>query len=115
MALYFDNVNIYSMAMGLFPAEQADVNTLYHREGAQTATIKCLQIWKEHNPSRATYRGLLDIVLGLGKGDTADHICRQMTQRKLIHIYVSVYPPFLSRKQLHEYNYLIAYNYPKVD
>ena len=44
--------------MGLTRAEQADVNMLYHREGTQTAMMKCFQIWKQHNPAQATYRAL---------------------------------------------------------
>ena len=85
MASCFDNkVTQYSSAMGLPPAEQADVNMLYQREGTQTAMMKCLQIWKQHNPSRATYRALLDIALSLGKGDTAHQICQQLIQRKHI-------------------------------
>ncbi len=82
MALCFDDVELYSSAMELAPAEQADVNMLYHREGTQTAVMKCLKIWKQHDPSRATCRALLDIVLRLGKGDTADRICQQLTQRE---------------------------------
>ncbi len=82
LALCFDNVELYSSSMGLPPAEQADVNMLYHREGTQTAMMKCLKIWKQHNPYQATYRALLNIVLGLKKGDTAHQICQQLTPRK---------------------------------
>ncbi len=35
MTEYFDGVKIYSRAMGLTPAEQADVNKLYCYEGTQ--------------------------------------------------------------------------------
>ncbi len=69
--------------MRLPPAEQADVNMLYHREGTQTAMMKYLKVWKQHNSSRATYRALLDIVLRLGKGDTAEKICQQLTVSKV--------------------------------
>ncbi len=79
MALCFDCVSIYSNAMGLAPAEQADVNRLYHSEGTQTAMVKCLKFWKQRNPSQATYNALLDIVLGVGKGDTAHQICQRLT------------------------------------
>ncbi len=79
MALHFDYVEMYSIAMGLLPAERADVNMLYHREGNQAAMMKCLNVWRQHDPSRATYRALLDIALSLGKGDTADKICQQLT------------------------------------
>ncbi len=81
MALCFDDVELYSSAMGLAIAERADVN---QSRGTVTAMMKCLQIWKEHNPLQATYRALLDIVLRLGKVDTADQICQQLTQREYI-------------------------------
>ncbi|XP_064384730.1 uncharacterized protein LOC135333658 [Halichondria panicea] len=77
LALCFDDVELYSSAMGLAIAEQADVN---QSRGTQAAMMKCLQIWKQHNPSQATYRALLDIALRLGKGDTAHQICQQLTQ-----------------------------------
>ncbi|XP_064384149.1 uncharacterized protein LOC135333169 [Halichondria panicea] len=77
LALFFDDVELYSSAMGLAIAEQADVN---QSRGTQAAMMKCLQIWKQHNPSQATYRALLDIALRLGKGDTAHQICQQLTQ-----------------------------------
>ncbi len=82
----FDNVVLYSSAMGLTPAEKADVKELRHADEIQVAMMKCLQIWKRHNPYLATYRALLDIVLRLGKGDTAHQICQQLThmQRKYI-------------------------------
>ncbi len=90
LALCFDDVELYSSSMRLPPAEQADVNMLYHREGTQTAMMKYLKVWKQHNSSRATYRALLDIVLGLEKGDTAHQICQQLTPRKYMYmIYVS--------------------------
>ncbi len=105
VAIYFDDVSIYSSAMRLAPAEQADVIRLYHSEGTQSAMMKCLKVWKQHNSSRATYRALLDIVLILGKRDTADKICQQLTQRK--YMCISAPPPFPlpSRKQLSSYIY----------
>ena len=78
LALHFDDVIIYLDAMQLVPTEQADVNRLRYSEGTQTAMIKCLQFWKDRDPSRATYRALLDIVLILEKEDTADKICQQL-------------------------------------
>ena len=103
LALYFDDVSIYSSAMGLAPAEQADMNRLYHSEGTQTAMMKCLRVWKQHDPLRATYRGLLDIVLILGKGDTADKICQLLKSvSNCKYMCISAPPPFPlpSRKQL---------------
>ncbi len=82
LALCFDNVEMYSIVMGLTPAEQAGVRRLYRSEGTQAAMMKCLQVWKQHNPSQATYRALLDIV---GKRDTAHKIHQQLTQRKYMY------------------------------
>ncbi|XP_064389434.1 uncharacterized protein LOC135337431 isoform X3 [Halichondria panicea] len=84
LAIYFDDVEIYSNVMELASAEQADVKRLCHSEGTRAAMVKCLKIWKEHNSSQATYRALLDIALSLGKGDTADKICRQLTQYRTL-------------------------------
>ncbi len=92
MALHFDDVEMYSIAMKLASAEQADVKGLNNSEGSRAAMIKCLKTWKQHNSSRATYRALLDIALSLRKGDTADKICRQLTQRK--YMCISAPPPF---------------------
>ena len=96
MALHFDDVEMYSIAMGLAIAEQADVK---ESRGNQAAMLKCLQVWKERDPFQATYRALLDIVLRLGKGETADKICQQLSQRK--YMCISDPPPFPlpSRKQ----------------
>ncbi len=49
LAIYFDDVEIYSNVMELASAEQADVKRLYHSEGTRAAMMKCLKIWKEHN------------------------------------------------------------------
>ncbi len=100
MALNFDNVEMYSTAMGLAIAEQADVKKVYHCEGTQAAMMKCLKIWKERDPFQASYRALLDIALRLEKGETADKICQQLTQRK--YMYMSAPPPLppSSRKYL---------------
>ncbi|XP_064389124.1 uncharacterized protein LOC135337147 [Halichondria panicea] len=84
MALNFDDVEMYSTAMGLAIAKQADVKKVYHCEGTQAAMMKCLQVWKERDSFQATYRALLDIALSLGKGDTADKICHQLTQHRTL-------------------------------
>ncbi|XP_064398786.1 uncharacterized protein LOC135345289 isoform X4 [Halichondria panicea] len=77
---YFDGVMIYSKSMGLTPAEQADVNMLFYREGTQVAMIKCFTFWKTHNPYAATYRALLELLLKLRKEKIADEICQHFTQ-----------------------------------
>ncbi len=74
----FDGVALYSRAMGLSPAEQGDVDQLYHKNGIRVAMMECLKLWWKRNPSKATYRALLTLlVLDLGKVDTAEYICRR--------------------------------------
>ncbi len=84
LAEYFDGVEIYSNAMGLTRAEQADVNELFHKRGTQVAMTECLTIWKQHNPYAATYRALLELLLRLRKEKIADEICQHLTQCECI-------------------------------
>ena len=80
LAEYFYGVKIYSNAMGLTRAEQADVNELFHKRGTQVAMTECLTVWKQHNPYAATYRALLELLLRLRKEKIADEICQHLTQ-----------------------------------
>ncbi len=80
----FDNVELYSSAMELTTAEEANARRV---DGNQTAIMKCLQIWKQRNPSQATYRAILDIARRLGNRDTADQICQQFTRRKYMYMH----------------------------
>ncbi len=69
LAEYFDGVILYSSSMGLSPAEQADINELYHKEGTQVAMTKCLILWKKHSPFpfAATYKALLELFTEIEK------------------------------------------------
>ncbi len=80
LAEYFDGVRIYSSAMGLTPAEQADVKDLSHSKGTQVAMTECLILWKRHDPFTATYRALLEFLLRLRKEKTAEQVCQHLTQ-----------------------------------
>ncbi len=71
--------------MGLTGTEQSDVIALYHREGTQAAMMKCVLFWKTHiNPYTATYRALLELLLGLRKEKIADLICQHLTDCEYI-------------------------------
>ena len=74
LAQYFDNVEYYLSFLGLSPAEQTDVRREV-LEGNQIAVNKCLLLWKKHNPSKATLRILLEILLSLKKGEIASNVC----------------------------------------
>ena len=75
LAKHFDNVELYLMVFELTTAEQADVKIIVHVHGNQEAMAKCLSLWRKHNPSTATLRALLDILLRLGREEIATKVC----------------------------------------
>ena len=88
LAGYFDDVELYLDCFGLTPGEQTTVNEKKHSSGNHVAMIKCLTIWRTTNPKAATFRALLEIVLGLQKGEIARQICQYLRapSLKLLHI-----------------------------
>ena len=75
LAKYFDGVECYLYSFQLTPAEQADVRNLGFKKGTQIAINHCLCLWRRLNPSTATVRRLLEILLSLGKEDIASKVC----------------------------------------
>ena len=96
LAEYFDGVKIYSSAMGLTPAQQADVNRLYCNEGTQVAMTECLILWKRHDPFAATYKALLELLLRLRKDEIADDICQHLSQCEYYIMYTYLYACLLA-------------------
>ena len=80
LARYFDNVEYYLSVLGLSSSEQTDVRRKVS-EGTQIAMNHCLLLWKQHNPSIATLRTLLDILLGLKKEEIATDVCSYFCPR----------------------------------
>ena len=82
MKLWTQIFLFWPSSMGLSPAEQADINELYHKEGTQVAMTKCLILWKKHSPFpfAATYKALLELLLRLKKERIAFEICQHLTQ-----------------------------------
>ena len=75
LAQHFDNVELYLRVFELTTAEQANVRRMVHVHGNQIAMAECLSLWRRHNPSTATLRALLDILLRLRKEEIASKIC----------------------------------------
>ena len=73
---------------GLNASEQQDVRTAAALHNTQTAMSEALRLWKNHDPDGATFRALVEIVLGLGKQDLALHICT-MCGKVRIHLNLS--------------------------
>ena len=78
LAGYFDNVEYYVSALDLSPAERTDVRKKSYTDGTQIAMSHCLSLWRQHNPSTATLRTLLDILLSLKKDEIALKVCNYL-------------------------------------
>ena len=75
LAEHFDNVELYLRVMELTRGEQIDVKDKAHAQGNQIAMAECLSLWRRHNPSTATLRTLLEILLSLKKEEIASNVC----------------------------------------
>ncbi|XP_064385034.1 uncharacterized protein LOC135333939 isoform X4 [Halichondria panicea] len=74
LACYFDNVKMYSLALGLTPAQQTDVRQIKVLEDTQTAMMECLSLWQRSNPAAATYRTLLKLLVRMRKHEIANKV-----------------------------------------
>ena len=75
MAEKFDQVELYVRAFGLVVMDQLDVRQYAKEYDDATAICECLSYWKQQNPSGATIKALLDVLLRLGKKQVAQSIC----------------------------------------
>ncbi|XP_064400962.1 uncharacterized protein LOC135347051 isoform X4 [Halichondria panicea] len=62
--------------LNLTPADLGDVTDVTRRYGNQAGVAHALRAWQRVNPSRATFRALVEIAIRLRRGDTATDICR---------------------------------------
>ncbi|XP_064395830.1 uncharacterized protein LOC135342893 isoform X2 [Halichondria panicea] len=62
--------------LNLTPADLSDLTDVTRRYGNQAGVAHALRVWQRVNPSRATFRALVEIAIGLRRGDTATDICR---------------------------------------
>ncbi len=62
--------------LDLTPANLDDVTDVTRRYGNQAGVAHALRMWRRVNPSRATFRALVEVAIGLRRGDTATDICR---------------------------------------
>ena len=65
----------------LTPADRGDVTDFTRRFGNQAGVAHALRVWQRVNPSRATFRTLVEIAIGLKRGDTASDICRFIVKK----------------------------------
>ena len=76
LAEHFDNVEHYLRVFGLTTAQKANVRRMVHVHDNQIAMAECLSLWRQRNPSTATLRTLLEILLSLRKGEIASNVCK---------------------------------------
>ncbi|XP_064400836.1 uncharacterized protein LOC135346990 isoform X1 [Halichondria panicea] len=62
--------------LNLNSADRDGVTDVTRRCSNQAGVAHALRVWQRVNPSRATFRALVEITIGLRRGDTATDICR---------------------------------------
>ncbi len=62
--------------LSLPPASLGELTDVTRCYGNQAGVAHALRAWRRVNPSRATFRALVEITIGLRRGDTATDICR---------------------------------------
>ena len=72
----FDDFETYMDALGLAHHQQTDIRDFQFRRGTKIAMAEALKYWYEPNPSNATYRALLKILLKLKKASVAAEVCK---------------------------------------
>ncbi len=90
VAMHFDNVEFYLNPLKLTGNEKADVKRDAFVKGNQVAVINCLSIWRDHEPSGATFRALIRILLDLRKEEIATRICQYLVNCyvRLLHSFI---------------------------
>ena len=71
LAENFDTVTGLVEKLNLTPANCGDVKRATNTEGTQAGVAKALKLWRKMDPSKATYKSLLEIAESLGRRDTA--------------------------------------------
>ena len=71
----FDSMSALLTKLSLSPAEATIVNRTAGKQGNQAGIAHALRLWRNANPSKATYRTLLEIAESLRR-DTTSQICK---------------------------------------
>ncbi len=80
LADFFDDPMNYVEKLGLSRADSSDVRQA-KIDGTQTAMCLALTKWRDHNPSAATFRALLKILMELRKEHVAKDICDYISDK----------------------------------
>ena len=80
----FDSMSALLTKLSLTSAEATMVNRTADKKGTQAGIAHALRLWRNANPSKATYRTLLEIAESLRR-DTTSQIC------KYYHVHVDTF------------------------
>ena len=81
LAENFDTVTGLAEKLNLTPAKCGDVKRALDNEGTQAGVAMALKLWRRMDPSKATYRSLLEIVESLGRKDTTALIRKLISEK----------------------------------
>ena len=78
LAPYFRDVETLSEQLGLTPADLQNAKNASLQFDVQTGVKKALTLWRRADPSAATYRALVEIVLRMGENGVpiATEVCK---------------------------------------
>ena len=80
LGIYFDTLSGLLEKLNLKPAERADVNKTADRDGIQAGVAHALRLWHRVDPSRATFRNLVEILVTLRRMDIAAQVCKYIVE-----------------------------------
>ena len=77
---YFDTLFGFIERLNLTPAERTNVNRTADREGIEAGVAHALRLWRRVDPSRATFRILVKILVDMRRRDIAVQICKYIVE-----------------------------------
>ena len=92
ISTHFDDFENYIHRLKLTGNEQADVKKISQVSGNQVTVINCLSIWRGHEPSEATFRALIRILLDLRKEEIATKICQYLKEQVYYYAVINCIP-----------------------
>ena len=78
-------VEIYLDKLGLHSTQQTDIKDIAYKHGTIQAMTKALKLWRQPDPSVATFGALLEILLDLKREDVAVRVCQYITEEVTKH------------------------------
>ena len=78
LASYFDQIELFLDQLGLTGGEKDDIKKKC--DTTQLKMTEALSLWRKHDPTKATFRELINITQNLRRGDIARDIEQYVSQ-----------------------------------